>query len=104
SRSQSRCNGFGGEIPADLIYISDDGNSPAHYGTACTRNKGSTWNNHLVARTDAQRVQRQLKCNRPVSKGYRVFRAYVGCVLAFEMPAFVSRPVIDLAGRENSTG
>src|SRR5215813_8687692 len=94
-------NGLSGEISAYWIDISDDGNGPTHHHTTCIRNKRSTWDNHLVSNADSQCMQCQFERNRPVCDRDCMLSTNVARIFAFEVPALLSCPVIDLSRRKN---
>ena len=60
----------------------------------------SAGDDDFVARADAERVQRQFKCDGSVRHRDRVFAPERGRIFRFELPPFVARPVIHFAGAQ----
>jgi hypothetical protein len=99
--AEHSCDGFGGDVTALIVDVGEYGCRADQAGAGRRGDEGARRYDHLVARADAKRPQRQLQRNRAVCQGYRTAAAEARRACLFEGEDVRPGPLIDAPGAEN---
>src|SRR6266853_562085 len=79
----------------DRIYVRKDRLGTPYDGTTGRCHERAAWDDHLVARSNPQRIQRQFESHRAICNSNSMSTACERSKLSFELSNLLTRPVIE---------
>ncbi|MNZ80622.1 hypothetical protein D3C78_992640 [compost metagenome] len=101
TRRQYRADGLGGDVLRVAIHLGEHRHRTDIDDAGNRSEEGARRHHHLVAGTDAQRLQRHIQRHRAVGQGDGVLGAGPGGEFLFELTTLLPGPVVDLVGQNH---